>query len=138
MNDKGCTSIVYGLVMGVFDGMVLQTVSVVSDYNRSLTVIAVLLLLIIIIRIPLYIPRYSKDSLVAIGSAVFALLLSEIIIINSSMILKFEERLGIPITSTGDGSSGLMILLFISIMTILDLLAIVTGLIRFFKDGHRK
>lgn len=129
-------SLLYGLIIGAVDVCAATGVILISDYNRSLFLLAFLLLMIVLIRLPVCVHRYSNGVLITMGSAVLTFLFFELIITCFAVPARLERLLGITYTSTGDGSGGLMLLFFLVMIVVLDILFSVIALLRRCGDSY--
>lgn len=135
---RGRASLLYGLILGIADECVVFGVMLISDYNRSLILLAILLLLVVLARIPLWVLRRSSGALVSLGIAVLTFLILGLIITHLEVLSKLEQLLGILPTSTGDGSSGMMLVFFLLVILVLDILSVAIALIKMFWDSRDK
>lgn len=129
-------SMLYGLIIGIMDVCVLAGVILISDYNRSLGLLAFLLLVIVFIRIPICSHRHSNSLLITMGSALLAFLLFGFIMTYLTIPARLERLLGITSTSFGDGSAGLMLLFFDLMIVVLDIIFITIALLKRCIDSH--
>ncbi len=127
-------AVIYGIVWGFVDSLIMTGVSIVSDHSRSIVALTVLLLLCLLLRIALFFPSLSKKAFISLGLAIPSFVLFSFLSIQLKTQSLYERLLGIgsslDVMEIGDGTAGLILVFFLAAYVVFDLLVAVILLIR--------